>query len=164
MTVLVVMGVSGSGKTTIADLLARRLGWQFQEGDALHPKTNIEKMASGTPLIDAVRWPWRRTISALIDAWRAKGQNGIVTCSALKRAYRDILLGNRSDVRLIYLQADKSLLVERLANRHGHFMPASLLDSQLSTLEAPGADERPIVANVGGSPTAIVNEIMRQMD
>ncbi len=163
MTVLVVMGVSGSGKTTIAELLARRLGWNFQEGDALHPKANIEKMASGTPLTDADRLPWLNAIAALIDSWRGAGQNGIVTCSALKQAYREILIGTRRDVRLVYLRADKSILISRLANRHGHFMPASLLDSQLATLEPPSALERPIVADIGGEPGAIANQIVTQL-
>jgi carbohydrate kinase (thermoresistant glucokinase family) len=163
MTILVLMGVSGSGKTTIAERLAQRLGWQFQEGDALHPPATVAKMASGTPLTDADRGPWLHAIAALIDKWRASGQDGIVTCSALKRSYRRILIDDRPELRLVYLQADKSLLAERLAKRRGHFMPASLLDSQLATLEEPGPDEHPIIAHVGPSPETIVNEIIRQM-
>lgn len=163
MSVLVVMGVSGSGKTTVAELLAKRLGWQFKEGDELHPAANIAKMKSGVALTDADRWPWLHAVAAFIDDWRARDQNGIVTCSALKHAYRDVLLTGRPDVRVVYLQADRALLESRVAQRHGHFMPASLLDSQLATLEEPGPDEDPIIVQVGGSPDSIVEAIIRLM-
>jgi len=161
--ILVVMGVSGSGKTTVARGLAERLGWRFQEGDALHPPANVAKMAAGTPLTDADRWPWLHAIAAVIDAWRAEGASGVVTCSALKRAYRDILVGDRADVRLVFLRGDKALIAARMAARRGHFMPPALLDSQFATLEAPGPDERPIVVAVDAAPEAIVAEVARHL-
>src|SRR4051812_4811952 len=128
--VLVVMGVSGAGKTTVARLVAERSGWRYQEGDALHPPANVAKMHSGTPLTDDDRWPWLRAIAAVIDGWRAARQSGVVTCSALKRSYRDILIGGRPDVRLVYLRGSHDLIGQRLSLRRGHFMPPGLLDSQ----------------------------------
>jgi gluconokinase len=163
MTVLIVMGVSGSGKTTIAVPLAKTLGWRFQEGDDLHPPANVAKMHSGTPLTDEDRWPWLRAIAALIDEWRAAGVSGVITCSALKHVYRDILIGDRADVRLVYLQGDQELISARLQARHGHFMPATLLDSQFATLEEPGADEHPITVHIGPAPEVLVAEIVRQL-
>jgi carbohydrate kinase (thermoresistant glucokinase family) len=163
MTVLVVMGVSGSGKTTIAVPLAKTLGWRFQEGDDLHPPANVAKMASGTPLTDEDRWPWLHAIAALIDTWRAEGVSGVITCSALKRAYRDILIDGRPDVRLVYLQGDKQIIAERMAARRGHFMPPALLDSQLATLEEPGPDEHPITVHIGPPPEALVAEIIQHL-
>ena len=148
MTVVVLMGVSGSGKTTIGQDLARRLGWQYQEGDALHPATNIEKMSHGHALDDADRLPWLHAIATVIDHWRQAGTSGVVSCSALKRSYRDILIDDRPDVRLMYLQGDRELIEARLSARRGHFMPATLLDSQFSTLEPPAADEKPMVVSI----------------
>jgi len=157
------MGVSGSGKTTVAKALAEHLGWRFQEGDALHPPQNVAKMAAGTPLSDADRWPWLTAIAAVIDGWRAAGVSGIVTCSALKRAYRQVLVGDRADVRLVYLAGSKALIAGRMAARTGHFMPAALLDSQLATLEPPGAEEHPIVMDIGPEPAVIVAELVRRV-
>ena len=157
------MGVSGSGKTTVAKALAEQLGWRFQEGDALHPPENVAKMAAGTPLSDADRWPWLTAIAAVIDGWRAAGVSGIVTCSALKRAYRQVLVGDRADVRLVYLAGSKALIAGRMAARTGHFMPAALLDSQLATLEPPGAEEHPIVMDIGPEPAVIVAELVRRV-
>ena len=154
--ILVVMGVAGSGKTTIARMLADRLGWRFQEGDALHPPANVAKMSAGTPLTDEDRWPWLHAIAAVIDGWRAEGASGIVTCSALKRAYRAILAGGRPDVRIVHLAGDKALIAARMAARKGHFMPTALLDSQFATLEPPGAEENPIVVDIAPGPEAIV--------
>ena len=151
------MGVSGSGKTTVAVALAERLGWPFQEGDSLHPAANVAKMHSGQPLNDDDRWPWLDLVAAWIDARRAAGEPGIITCSALRRAYRDRIIGERTGMRLVYLHAPREVLASRLGNRQGHFMPASLLDSQLATLEMPGEDERPIEADVS-EPTEIVVE------
>ena len=108
--ILIVMGVSASGKTTVARLLAERLHCPFQEGDALHPPANVEKMKSGTPLTDADRLPWLQKIAAEIDLWRAKGESGVVTCSALKRVYRDIIIGSRPEVRLVYLKGSYDLI------------------------------------------------------
>jgi gluconokinase len=162
-TIAIVMGVSGSGKTTVAAMLAGALGMSFLEGDDLHPRSNVEKMRSGTPLIDEDRWPWLRAIAARIDQWRAEGKAGVVTCSALKRTYRDILIGDRPEVWLIYLRGSRQLIHERMAARHEHFMPVGLLDSQFATLQEPGPDERPIVVDVGGTPEQIVAEIVRQL-
>lgn len=163
-TVAVVMGVSGSGKTTVAVLLAAALGWRFQEGDALHPAANVDKMSRGVPLTDEDRWPWLSRIADRIDGWIADGQCGVVTCSALKRAYRHMIVGDRPRVRLVYLQGDRTLIHARMAARHEHFMPVALLDSQLATLEEPTADERPIVVPIGGTPSEIVAEIVRRLE
>ncbi|MGZ5907577.1 MAG: gluconokinase [Reyranella sp.] len=157
--VAVVMGVSGSGKTTVAKLLAERLGWRFQEGDQLHPPQNVEKMSAGIPLSDADRLPWLRRIAETIDGWRERGQSGVVTCSALKRSYRDIIVGDRPDVRLVYLKGSHDLIRQRMAARHGHFMPSTLLDSQFATLEEPSPDENAIVVDIGGEPEKIAREI-----
>ena len=135
--VLVVMGVSGSGKSTIAAMLAQRLHWVYEDADWFHPKSNIEKMHHGEPLNDKDRWPWLHAIAAWIDATRSAGGHGIVACSALKRVYRDILIGGRRDVRLIFLRGERDLIARRIAARADHFMPPTLLDSQLKTLEEP---------------------------
>ena len=162
--IVVVMGVSGSGKSTVAALLAAALGCQFQEGDDLHPRENVEKMRSGTPLTDADRLPWLRKIAEEIDGWRARGECGVLTCSALKRSYRDIIIGDRHDVVLVYLKGSPDLIHRRMAARHEHFMPIALLDSQFATLEEPTPDEHPIVVDVGGKPAEIANEIVRQLE
>jgi carbohydrate kinase (thermoresistant glucokinase family) len=158
--VLVVMGVSGSGKTTVATLLAERLGWPFAEGDDFHPPANVAKMHGGTPLTDADRLPWLQSIAGWIDARRAEGSGGIVSCSALKRAYRDILIGTRPDVRLIYVRGSHALIAARISARRDHFMPASLLESQFDTLEEPGADERQIIADTASTPAAMVEGVL----
>ena len=157
--VAVVMGVSGSGKTTVASLLAEMLGWQFQEGDSLHPPENVAKMSAGIPLSDADRLPWLRKIAETIDGWRARGESGVITCSALKRSYRDIIIGDRPEARLVYLKGSPGLIRQRMAARHGHFMPTTLLDSQFSILEEPSPDENAIVVDIGRPPEEIVGEI-----
>ncbi|MCW5734719.1 MAG: gluconokinase [Enhydrobacter sp.] len=157
------MGVSGSGKTTIAEMLAGALGVGFLEGDDLHPSSNVEKMKNGTALTDADRLPWLQAIAHRIDDWRTRGEAGVVTCSALKRAYREILIGYRPDVRLVYLKGSRELIHRRMAARHGHFMPVGLLDSQFATLEEPADDEQPVVVDVAGSPAEIVAEIIRRL-
>jgi carbohydrate kinase (thermoresistant glucokinase family) len=119
----------------------------------------VEKMSAGVPLTDADRLPWLRKIAETIDDWRAHGQSGVVTCSALKRSYRDIIVGDRPDVRLVYLRGSPDLIRRRMAARRGHFMPAALLDSQFSTLEEPSPDENPIVVDIGGRPEEIAAEI-----
>ena len=149
--ILIVMGVSGSGKSTVAEAMNARLHWAFQEGDALHPPSNVEKMHAGVPLTDADRAPWLAAVRRWIDAQLEAGNSGVVTCSALKRSYRDGLVAGRPTVRLLYLMGDAVMLEQRLARRSGHFMPAALLESQLSTLEPPGPDERPIVVSVNGT-------------
>ena len=157
--VAVVMGVSGSGKTTIGRALARRLGWLFQEGDALHPSENVAKMSAGQPLDDADRAPWLAAIAALIDEWRARGKAGVITCSALKRRYREVIIGDRPGVRLVYLAGSRELIAERLAARRGHFMPATLLDSQFAALEPPMPEEGAIVVSVEAPVADIVARI-----
>jgi carbohydrate kinase (thermoresistant glucokinase family) len=157
--VAVIMGVSGSCKTTVGRALAKRLGWQFQEGDALHPPENVAKMKAGHPLDDEDRAPWLAAVAARIDEWRRNDQCGVITCSALKRRYRDIIIGNRRDVRLIYLEGSRELIGGRLENRRGHFMPASLLDSQFATLEPPGADEDAIIVSTDAPVAQIVAQI-----
>jgi len=159
--ILVIMGVSGAGKTTIAKVLAARLGWPFEEGDDLHPESNIAKMKGGIPLTDADRLPWLACVAAWIDRQRETGQPGIITCSALKRSYRDIVIGDRPDVRLVYLRGSRDVLAARLAKRKGHFMPASLLESQIATLEEPGPDENPLTVDIGGSSDDVADEIIR---
>ena len=163
MTIAVMMGVSGSGKTTIARGVAEREGWRLLEGDAFHPPSNVAKMHAGTPLTDEDRWPWLRAIAHEIDAMRARGEQGVVACSALKRSYRDILIGDRTDVVLVYLQGSQALIAERIAARKGHFMPAALLESQFATLEEPGPDEHPIVVSIGPSPEAIVDAVVDRL-
>jgi gluconokinase len=162
--IVVVMGVSGSGKSTVAALLAAALGCQFQEGDDLHPPENVEKMRSGTPLTDADRMPWLRKIAEEIDGWRARGECGVLTCSALKRSYRDLIIGDRHDVVLVYLKGSRDLIHRRMAARHEHFMPVALLDSQFATLEEPTPDKHPIIVDVGGKPAEIAHEIVRQLE
>ena len=158
------MGVSGSGKTTVAMLLAAALGWNFVEGDDLHPPANVEKMHGGTPLTDEDRLPWLQKIASVIDDWRAKGQSGVLTCSALKRAYRDIIIGDRPDVRLVYLEGSRELIGRRMAARHEHFMPVALLDSQFATLQAPDEDEHPVTVSVGGRPDEIATAIIQELE
>ncbi len=159
-TILAVMGVSGSGKTTIARALAGRLGWPFQEGDDLHPPANVAKMHAGIPLDDSDRMPWLQAVAAWVDARLAAGENGIITCSLLKRAYRDIVVGDRSRVRLLFLRGDEALIGDHVAHRQHHFMPASLLHSQFETLEEPGLDEHPIVVQIGKTVADTVQAAM----
>ena len=160
---VVVMGVSGSGKSTIASMLAQRLHWVYEDADWFHPQSNIEKMHRGEPLNDEDRWPWLRAIAAWIDQTRHAGGHGVVACSALKRAYRDILIGDRRDVRLVFLKGDHDLIARRIAARADHFMPTTLLDSQFATLEEPKADEHPIVASIVPHPRDIVESIVAEL-
>jgi gluconokinase len=162
-SIIVVMGVSGSGKSTIAAMLALRLGWLYEDGDWFHPPANVEKMHAGEPLTDDDRWPWLRAIAAWIDQTRRANERAVIACSALKRAYRDILVGDRRDVRLVYLKGDRSLIGRRMALRHGHFMPPALLDSQFATLQEPGADEDPIVVSIEPRPHAIADTVIAKL-
>jgi ribose 5-phosphate isomerase A len=159
--VLVVMGVSGAGKSTVAKELAARLGWPFEEGDWLHPEANVAKMHAGIGLTDADRQVWLEAVAAWIDGQRAKARPGIITCSALKRSYRNIIIGDRAEVRLVYLRGSRALITERLAGRHGYFMPASLLQSQIDTLEEPGPDEDPLVIDIGPPASQLAEDIIR---
>jgi gluconokinase len=158
-TVLVVMGVSGAGKSTLAAALAERLGWPFQEGDALHPAANIAKMKAGEPLTDADRLPWLDAIGAWIDGQLGRNQSGVVTCSALKRAYRDRLAKGRPGVTFVFIQLDSGRVAERMAARRGHFMPPSLLASQFAALEPPGPDE-PVIVVDGAAPIVAQVEVV----
>lgn len=162
--IVIVMGVSGCGKTTVAALLAARLGWRYREGDDLHPTENVEKMRGGTPLTDADRLPWLQAIAREIDAWRREGESGVVTCSALKRSYRDVIIGDRPEVALVYLKGSQDLIARRMAARHEHFMPAALLASQFATLQDPTPDERPIVVDVGALPGEIADKIAHELE
>lgn len=156
--VLVLMGVSGSGKSTVAALLAGRLGWDFEEGDDLHPTANVAKMASGHALTDEDRWPWLTEVAAWITEHTSAGRPGVLTCSALKRSYRDVLRGEH--VVFVYMAGSYEEIASRLSARHGHYMPAALLDSQFATLEPPSADERSITVSIAASSLAETAEII----
>jgi gluconokinase len=160
---LVVMGVSGSGKSAVAEQLASRIGWTFEDGDQFHPASNIAKMKAGHPLTDDDRWPWLRAIAAEIDRVCKAGEHVVIACSALKRAYRDILVHGRDDVRIVYLDGTQQLIAARLAKRKGHFMPPDLLPSQFRTLEPPGSDENPVTVSIDASIEAIVDDIVHQL-
>jgi ribose 5-phosphate isomerase A len=159
--ILVVMGVSGVGKSTVAEALSARLGWPFEEGDALHPEVNVAKMHAGIPLTDADRQPWLERVAAWIDAQRARKQPGIITCSALKRSYREVIIGARPEVRLVYLRGGRDLIAMHLAGRSGHFMAASLMRTQIDTLEEPEPNEDPLTVDAGPSAGDIADEIIR---
>lgn len=161
--ILVVMGVSGSGKTTIAVELAARLGWTFKDADDLHSAANVAKMHAGIPLDDADRTPWLTAVADWIGARLAAGDRAVIACSALKRAYRRTILGGRDSICFVYLEGNRALLAQRLAGRKGHFMPASLLDSQLATLEIPGAHEPAITVSADATPDAIVEAIIARL-
>jgi gluconokinase len=160
---LVVMGVSGSGKSTIADALAKRLDWRFEDGDKFHPASNVAKMSAGQPLTDEDRWPWLQAIADEIDRLCGKGQRAVVACSALRRAYRNVLVHGRDDVRIVFLDGTEALIAGRLVARRGHFMPPGLLASQFKTLEPPTADERPVTVSIDATVEAIVDDIIRQL-
>jgi gluconokinase len=161
--VLVLMGVSGCGKSTTGAALSKRLGWPFRDADSFHPPANIAKMSRGVPLDDDDRWPWLAAIAQWIDARCAASQPAIVSCSALKRAYRSRIVGGRKGVRLVYLAGDMGLIGQRLQTRKDHFMPASLLESQFAALEEPGEDEQPLVVSIALSPQHVVDTIIERL-
>lgn len=165
MTVLVVMGVSGSGKSTVAARLAERLGWDVQEGDDLHPPANVAKMHSGHPLTDEDRWPWLDAVAAWIRAHVDAGEPGVITCSALRRVYRDRLRRGADDptVVFVHVTGSRELLAARLAARTGHFMPPGLLDSQLATLEMPDPDENVITLDAAEPPETMVAAVVERL-
>ncbi|HKP08522.1 MAG TPA: gluconokinase [Microbacterium sp.] len=148
--ILVLMGPSGTGKSTVGAMLSGRLGWPFQEGDDLHPAASVEKMRRGHALTDEDRIPWLELVAAWVDERRAAGEPGIVTCSALKRSYRDIL--RRDNVTFVNFTGDAAVVRDRMMRRQGHFMPPALLDSQFATLEPPGSDERAIDVDIALPP------------
>jgi gluconokinase len=158
--VLIIMGVSGCGKSTVGALLASTLRWEFEDADRFHPVSNVDKMHSGIALTDEDRWPWLRAVAAWIDKARRSGEHGVIACSALKRRYRDVLIGGRADVRLVYLKGDETLIARRIATRHEHFMPRSLLHSQFEALEEPGLDEKPITVSIEPQPRVIAARIL----
>lgn len=157
------MGVSGSGKTTIARGVADRFGWELLEGDTFHPAANIEKMTKGIPLDDDDRRPWLEAIAAAVDEHLAAGKSIVVACSALKRSYRDILIGPRKDVALVYLKGTHALIGDRMGQRKGHFMPPSLLASQFTTLEEPAPDEKAITVLVEPPAEEVVAEVLKKL-
>jgi gluconokinase len=159
--ILVLMGVSGCGKSTVGGVLAGRLGWAFGEGDDLHPQANVDKMAAGHPLTDADRWPWLARVHDWMAEQLRADRPGIITCSALRRSYRDLLIdGIAEHVVFVYLRGDHDQLLTRLRARQGHFMPTALLDSQLADLEPPGPDEQAITVDIGSSPTVQAQQIV----
>ena len=160
---LIVMGVSGSGKSTIAAALAERLGWTFEDGDRFHPASNVAKMSAGHPLTDDDRWPWLQAIADEIDRVCNAGGHIVMACSALKRAYREILVHGRGDVRIVFLNGSRTLIADRLARRKEHFMPPGLLDSQFKTLEPPRADEHPLTVSIDAPVEAIIDDIVAQV-
>jgi len=156
----VVMGVAGSGKSTVGRALARALGVAFVEGDAYHPPENVDRMARGVPLTDDDRRGWLRALAARLREAKEAGTGLVMACSALKRDYRDLLRAGAEEVRFIYLRVPKSLIAQRLANRRGHFMPPSLLDSQFAALEEPAPDEEAWVSDVAEPPEEIVGALV----
>ena len=156
---IVVMGVAGSGKSTIAAGLAEKLGVDFIEGDSLHPQANVNKMAGGVPLNDDDRWPWLDKIGEHIEAERLAGRGVVVSCSALKHIYRDRLRARvRGRVRFVMLDGPKELIARRMLGRKGHFMPQALLDSQLATLERPGPDEDAVILDISRTVPVLLSE------
>jgi gluconokinase len=160
---LIVMGVSGSGKSTVGEALAQRLGWRFEDGDKFHPASNVAKMHAGIALTDDDRWPWLKAIADEIDRACEAGSPAVIACSALKRSYRDVIVHERRDVRIIYLRGDQPLIARRLAERKHHFMPPELLASQFQTLQPPGDDEAVIAVSIDAPVDTIVDDVVRQL-
>lgn len=160
---VVVMGVSGAGKSTVGRLIAARLGCLFRDADSFHPAANIEKMSRGEPLTDEDRWPWLQAIAAWIEERRSVGV-GVVTCSALRRRYRNLLTDHqRADVRLVHLKGDFDLIAARLKVRQGHFMPPALLRSQFDALEEPATEEHAIAVPIDASPEEIAERVLKEL-
>lgn len=160
---VVVMGVCGCGKSTVGERLARELGALFIEGDAFHPPANVARMAAGIALTDADRQGWLEALAAQLADARRAGRSVVLACSALKRRYRDVLRQGAPDLRVVHLAGDRAMLAVRLAARQGHYMPASLLDSQLATLETPDPDERAITLDAGAPTDRLVQSALTQL-
>ncbi len=159
-TTLVVMGVSGAGKTTVARGLVARLGWDYAEGDDFHPAANVEKMRSGHPLDDADRWPWLRALAGWIGEHESAGRSAVVTCSALKRSYREVLCDGHPSVWFVHVTVAPGIIRDRVEHRIGHYMPASLLDSQIDTLEPLQPDEPGVAVSGAGTPADVVDHVL----
>ena len=163
--IVIIAGASGCGKTTVGEMLARRLGWPFTDGDLLHPASNIAKMARGEPLTDEDRIPWLRVIAARLDDWIAADQPAVLACSALKCRYRAMLLEGRPAVKIAFLRVDKDVAAQRLASRQGHFFKPQLLDSQFADLELPGPDEAAVVVvRCVERPEETAREVVRRLE
>lgn len=161
--IVIVAGVAGSGKTTVGMQLAKRQGWRFADADSFHPAANVAKMRAGIPLTDEDRAPWLRAIGGWMDGLIAAGQSGVVTCSALKRRYRDQLLTGRPAATMVFLEVSRDVLAQRLTHRPGHFFPEKLLDSQLAAVEPPAPDERVLTLPEVGDPAQTVAEIVTRL-
>jgi gluconokinase len=157
------MGVSGSGKSTIGALLSERLSWTFAEGDDFHPSENVEKMSKGIPLSDADRWPWLESITEVMDRWHQESIAGIITCSALRRSYREMLAKGRPYLRFVYLKGSQDLISQQLIRRHDHFMPPNLLESQFATFEDPEPNERILICSIGDQVEDVVTNIIMKL-
>jgi gluconokinase len=160
---LILMGVSGSGKTTIGERLAARMSWRYEDADTFHPASNVAKMSAGQPLTDHDRWPWLKAIAAEIDRACTAGERVVIGCSALRRVYRDVLVHGRDDVRFIYLDGTQAMIADRLGQRKGHFMPPGLLASQFQTLEPPTPDEWAVTVSIDAQVEVIVDRIISQL-
>ena len=160
--IVIIVGVSGAGKTTLGELLARELGWRFVEADDFHPAANIEKMRNGHSLTDEDRWPWLQRLRKEINRSLAAGENAVLACSALKRAYRD-RLRVADEVKFVFLCGDYTLIEKQLRSRRGHFMDPNLLRSQFDDLEEPRPDENVLTVGLGGTPDEIVREIKAKL-
>jgi gluconokinase len=160
--IVVVAGVAGSGKTTVGQLLAARLGWAFADADQFHPAANIAKMRAQVPLTDADRWPWLHAIVAWMDERAAAGESAVIACSALKRSYRELLL-SAPTARMVFLVVPPDADEARLSSRQGHFFPRQLLDSQFADLELPGPPEPVLMVAATGTPEQTTDEVIRQL-
>jgi gluconokinase len=160
---LILMGVSGSGKTTIGERLATRMSWRYEDADTFHPASNVAKMSAGQPLTDQDRWPWLNAIAAEIDRACTAGERVVIGCSALRRVYRDVLVHGRDDVRFVYLEGTQAMIADRLGQRKGHFMPPGLLASQFQTLEPPTPDERAVTVSIDAQVEVIIDRIISQL-
>jgi gluconokinase len=161
--IVIVAGVAGSGKTTVGTQLATRLGWRFADADSFHSAVNIAKMRAGIPLTDKDRAPWLRAITGWMDDIEAAGESGVITCSALRRRYRDELLSGRPAATMVFLLVSREDLIQRLSRRAGHFFPEKLLDSQLAAVEPPAPDERVLTLLEDGGPAHLVDEIVTRL-